>query len=113
MIICPNPNCGMPHENVRGKCPHCGSDFHGYVRGKHVVEPRDLGPKGRCAHGIYLHRPCPKCERSAEECEVYQRPVLAELKKAAILLGVTESQAENAARLLLAEIDKREAQQGR
>lgn len=111
MVICPNPKCGKPHENVRGKCPYCGSDFRGRVREKHVVQPRDLGPKSRCAHGIYLHRPCPKCERSAEECEVYRRSVLTDLRKAVLLLGVREADADKGSRLLLAEIDAREAQE--
>jgi hypothetical protein len=111
MVIC--PQCGKPHENVRGKCPFCGSDFHGHIRGKYAVQPRDLGPKFRCAHGIALHRPCQNYERSAEECEVYRRPILADLRKVALHFGVRESEADEGAKLLLVEIDAREAQENR
>ncbi len=105
-MIC--PHCRATHENVRGKCPHCGSDFHGYVREKRVVQPRDLGAKYRCAHGMFLHRPCPKCERSAEECEVYRRSILSYLKR---FFG--ESEAEKRSKDMLAAIDLIEAQENR
>src|SRR5271157_108911 len=99
MMICPNPNCGATHENIRGKCPHCGADFHGYVREKRVVQPPDLGPEYRCAHGIFRHRPCPKCERSAEDCEVhgYRRSIRSVLIKGSF----SKSEAEK----ILAAID--------
>lgn len=105
-MIC--PNCRSTHENVHGKCPICDSDFHGHIRGKHAVQPRDLGPKYRCAHGIFLHRPCSKCERSDEQREVYRRPVLSLLKS-----FFNKSEAEKRAKDMLSAIDVIEAQQNR
>lgn len=105
-MVC--PHCGSTHENVRGKCPHCGSDFNGHVRGKHAVQPRDLGPKYRCAHGIFLHRPCPNCERSIDECEVYRRPVLSVLRS-----FFSGSEADRRAKEMLFAIDMIEDQQNR
>ena len=104
-MIC--PNCRRTHENVRGKCPHCGADFHGNVREKRAVQPRELGPKYRCAHGILLHRPCSKCERSNQDCGVYRRSVLNYLK------GFFEkSEADKRANDMLSAIDLIEGQKG-
>jgi hypothetical protein len=36
-MIC--PSCKMIHENVRGKCPHCGADFRGLFRPPRRVTP--------------------------------------------------------------------------
>lgn len=105
-MIC--PNCKSLHENVHGKCPRCGSDFHGHVSGKHAVRPRDLGPKYRCAHGIFLHRPCSKCERSIEESEVYRRPVMALLKS-----FFDEADADKRAKDMLSALDMIEAEKNR
>lgn len=112
-MIC--PNCRRIHENVQGKCPHCGADFHGYIRQKHVVQPLDLDSKCRCAHGILRHRPCSKCERSSQDCEAYRRSILAYLKELLIRSGVCESdsEGEQGAELLLPEIDAREAREDR
>jgi hypothetical protein len=71
-VVCRNQLCGKPHENVRGKCPSCGSDSQGHADEKHAVKPRDLA-NNYCAHGIFRLEPCAKCERSAEECEDYRR----------------------------------------
>src|SRR6266851_5284682 len=97
-------NCGRVHENVRGKCPHCGADSHGHVREKRVTQPRDLDKylqQLRCPHRHFLYRPCPKCERSSEECEVYRRDILARIIK----FGIAKSEAER----MLAALDLIEA----
>jgi hypothetical protein len=39
-MVCSNPNCKRVHENVRGKCPHCGADFRGHIRPRHVTNER-------------------------------------------------------------------------
>jgi len=111
-MIC--PNCGTPHENERGKCPHCGADFHGHVRGKHAVQPRDLlGPKYRCAHGTLRTQPCAKCERSDEECEDYRRATLADLKRLLITYGINKSDAWERAKEMLAAVEIIEAQRNK
>ena len=115
-MICPNPNCGKIHENVRGKCPFCGSDSYGHVGGKYAIQPRDLAEKYhkyRCAHGILRHQPCSKCERSAEDSEDYRRHILADLKDLLINRGVSRSEAWERAKKLLAVIHKSEAQPSR
>ena|SRR5258708_4257610 len=111
-MVCPNPNCGRIHENVHGKCPHCGSDFHGHVGGKRAVKPRDVVSRFKCGHDILLHWPCPKCEREGEECEVYRQSLLAKLKELLIYRGINKSEAWERAKKLLAAIDPTEAQKG-
>ncbi len=106
IMIC--PHCRATHENVRGKCPHCGSDFHGHVREKRVVQPRDLPDKFRCAHGNLRARPCPKCERSPEDCLFYQRDLLSYLKTL-----FSESEAEKRSKEWLSALDLIEAQNNR
>lgn len=104
MIKC--PICGTLHENVRGKCPR--SDLHPQPRGrgKRAVQPRELGPKYRCGHGILLHRICQKCERlSAEDCEPYRRQVLNVLKH----MFKTQQELSD----FLAAVDLLESQQGK
>ena len=108
-MIC--PNCETIHESDRGKCPHCGADFHGHVRGKRAVQPRDLlGLKYRCAHGTLRHQPCPKCERSDQERDDYRRAILADLKGWLIAEGVSKSDAWERANQMLAALDAIEAQ---
>ena len=112
MMIC--PNCRKIHESDRGKCPHCGADFHGQVREKRAVQPRDLlGLKYRCAHGTLRHQPCPKCERSDQERDDYRRAILADLKKWLIAEGVSKSGAWERAKQMLAALDVVEAQKNR
>ncbi len=115
-MIC--PNCGKTHESERGKCPFCGSNFHGRVRDKHAVQPRELMAKlaeHRCPHGFLKHRPCAKCELSDEDRETYRRHFLVEIQAVYInYLGArSKSEAWGAANLLLTDIDAREAQQNR
>jgi hypothetical protein len=105
-MIC--PHCGMTHENARGKCPHCGSDFRGHVREKRATLPRNGEAKYRCAHGILRHRPCLECERSPNDCEVYRRDIPAHLKA-----FFSKSEAEKGAKDMLTAIDLTEAQRNR
>jgi len=107
-MIC--PSCKATHENVRGKCPHCGADFHGHIDGKRAVKPRDLVMRYLCAHDILLHRPCMKCERSAEDCEVYRQSMLARLREFFINQGVDKSEAWERAKKFLAAVDLVQAQ---
>ncbi len=106
------PYCEKLRPDDGRKCPHCGADFRGSVRGgKHAIEPRDLkaGLKQfRCPHGFLRDRPCPKCGRSEEECkENYEIPVLMHLKELLIKLGlVSNAQAWEKAKLLRAQIDE-------
>lgn|SRR5438132_1122374 len=110
-MIC--PHCGTIHESERGKCPLCGADFHGHVREKHVVQPRDLVVKYRCAHGILRHQPCSKCGRSAEECEDYRRHILADLKELLITYGVSKSEAWERSKVFLIAIEASAGQEGK
>src|SRR5271167_791650 len=101
-MICPNPNYGKIHENVRGKCPHCGSDFHGHVPSKHAVQPRGL-VENKCAHGIFRFRPCDGCERSVEDSEVYRRSILTTLTEWRVArFANSKSEAEKHAKAMLA-----------
>lgn len=52
-----------------------------------AVDADALVPLSRCAHNVFLHEPCQKCERSLEECEVYLRAAMARLKS---LLNILE-----------------------
>ena len=110
-MICPNPRCGKVHENVRGKCPYCGSDFHGHVGGKRAIKPRDLVTRYVCAHDILLCWPCTKCERSEEGCEVYRQSFLAQLKTIFIGAGVSKAEAWERAKEYLASVDAVKAQE--
>jgi hypothetical protein len=51
-----------------------------------------LVPMTRCAHSVFLHEPCSKCERSLEECDVYVRAALARLQS---LLRILEKGASS------------------
>src|SRR5258707_11523375 len=105
MVVCRNPLCGKPHENVRGKCPFCGSDSHGHGDEKHAVKPHDLA-KNVCAHGILRVLPCAKCERSAEDCEPYRRRFLTIYRDWLIeVRGVSKSEASEKAKAYLAGLD--------
>jgi len=111
-MICQNPDCRKNHENVRGKCPHCGADFNGHVSGKHAIQPRELSlvTSRRCSHGILLHWPCSKCERSDEDCKTYERSIRFHIKELLILNGVNMSEAWERSKNLLAAVDLIEAQ---
>lgn len=104
MFIC--PNCKTPHESESGKCPQCGWNFHGSVRGKHAVQPRDLPKRYICVHGIPRHLPCLKCGRcQGEECESYKRAILVHLQEVLISDCKTRSEAWERAKVLLDAID--------
>lgn len=45
-----------------------------------AIDEDALVPLSRCAHNVFLHEPCLKCERSTEECEVYLRAAVSRLK---------------------------------
>ncbi len=51
------------------------------------IDADALVPLSRCAHNVFLHEPCTKCERSVEECEVYLRAAVSRLKA---LLSILE-----------------------
>src|SRR5713226_788943 len=105
MVVSRNPLCGTPPENVRGKCPFCGSDSHGHADEKHAVKPRGLA-NNVCPHGIIRLLPCPKCERSSEECEGYRRRFLTIYKEWLIeVRGVSKSEASERAKAYLAALD--------
>jgi hypothetical protein len=102
-MVCPNPNCGRIHENVNGKCPSCDADFHGHVDGKRAAKPRDVVDIIiKCGHGILLIYPCPKCERSTEDCEVYRRGLLVKRQAVLVYQGVGKSEAWERAKEWLA-----------
>jgi hypothetical protein len=118
-MIC--SSCNTPHENVRGKCPHCGSDFHGHIGDKHAVKPHDVELRSellwasgsyRCPHKILRHQPCPECAPTNEECEVYRRSILYQLKTLFIDAGVDKSEAWERAKTFLAKLDAADARDG-
>jgi hypothetical protein len=104
MVVCRNPLCGRPHENVRGKCPFCGSDSHGHNE-KHAVEPHDLPKDVHCAHGIFRLLPCEKCGLSAEEREVYRRHFVTIVRDSLIRRGVSKSEAWERAKAYFTDLD--------
>src|SRR5260370_42315046 len=108
-MVC--PNCKTNHENVRGKCPRCGADFHGYGGGRCAVQPRELRKVAshRCSHGILRHWPCTKCYRSDAEIETYKQSILAQIKELLIRGGVNKSEAWERSKEMLAAIDLWEA----
>jgi hypothetical protein len=113
-MIC--PSCKTPHENVRGKCPRCGADFHGHIQAKHAAQPRELLSEvaKRCAHGIFLHQECVKCERFGEDLEEYRKA--AKVRAQEILIqhfGLTRPNAWRFAETLLEVSDANSAQQSK
>ena len=108
-IIC--PNCGRLHQNVSGKCPNPK------CRPTRAVQPLELRglsmvtTKRRCSHGILLHWPCSKCDRSdAADLETYKRSFLCVIKELLIRGGVNKSEAWERSKKLLAAIDSWETQ---
>lgn len=57
-----------------------------------AIDEDALVPLSRCAHNVFLHEPCTKCERSLEECEVYLRAAMSRLKS---LLNILEKGASS------------------
>lgn len=45
-----------------------------------AIESDAFVPMTRCAHNVFLHEPCTKCERSLDECDVYVRAAITRLQ---------------------------------
>lgn len=59
-----------------------------------AIDVDALAPMSRCAHNVFLHEPCTKCERSLEECEVYLRAAMSRLKSLLSILEKGEQRAK-------------------
>lgn len=113
-MVC--PKCGMIREDERGRCWNCEADFHGHVHGKRAVQPRELMAKmaKRCPHDIFLHQPCPKCDRSTDDCEVYRRATLVRIQEVLVsIYGLSRPTAWESAKAVLAAADAKAAQQAK
>lgn len=102
-MVC--PACGKTIETERSICPLCRAPIRGQSRGKRVTQTRGLEPKYLCPHGIPLHWPCRKCERTVEGCAVYERSLLVNLQALLQREGISKSEAWARAKNMLAALD--------
>src|SRR5882762_9977556 len=102
-MIC--PSCKTPHENVRGKCPHCEADLHGSPSSKHAVAPREVVKAHSCEHRVFRHWPCSKCGRAEEDCAVYRQSLVKTMQHFYMRRGAMRSEAWDQATKWVADLD--------